>query len=150
MSSRAKSNTAQYPDRPLIGVIVVVLKDDEVLLVQRAKEPHQGWWGLPGGAVELGESLFNAAIREVKEETGVTIAPFAVVDIKEVIQYDAKKRVEYHYCPIIIGAEWVKGKVKAGSDAAAARWVAIEEIGALSSFPDTAKIVQKTQLQRTL
>ncbi|MBI1273476.1 MAG: NUDIX domain-containing protein [Alphaproteobacteria bacterium] len=146
----AAQSAARYPDRPWAGVIIIVLKEDNVLLVRRAKEPHAGLWGLPGGAIELGEGIYDAAKRETREETGVTIDPFAIIDIKEIIQRDARKRVEYHYCPIIIAAHWVKGRVRAGSDAAEAQWVAAADIGATAGFPDTAFLVQRAMLLRAL
>src|SRR5207253_7265632 len=87
----------RYPKRPLVGVGAIILRQDRILMAQRGKEPLKGWWSLPGGALELGESLADAVRREVREETGLEIRPLGVLEIFERILRDASGEPEYHY-----------------------------------------------------
>src|ERR1035437_957438 len=87
----------RYPKRPLIGVGALILRRDRILMAQRGKQPLQGWWSLPGGALEIGESLDDAVRREVLEETGLEIRPLGVLEIFERIMRDAQGAPEYHY-----------------------------------------------------
>src|SRR5260370_160495 len=92
------SISRRYPERPVLGVgALIILEDDRILLVERGNEPLKGYWSLPGGAVETGESLRDGVKREILEETGLTIEPMQVVEIFERIMADADGRTEYHY-----------------------------------------------------
>lgn len=112
-----------YPERPVVGVLAVVWRGDRVLLVQRANEPDAGKWGFPGGRQHLGETLAEAAMRELAEETGIRAAPTAVVTGLDVIDRDAAGRVRYHYVLVAVLAEWQDGEPVAADDALAAAWV---------------------------
>ena len=138
-----------YPSRPLVGVGVVVWRGGEVLLVKRGREPRLGQWALPGGAQELGETLFACAIREVLEETGVTIFPQKVVTALDLIEHDAAGGVEgdpppvrYHYTLVEIAAEYVSGTPQPGDDAADVAWFRPEQIEALNAWEEVARIVR--------
>ncbi len=117
----------EFPDRPLVGVGAVIVKEDKILLIKRAYEPNRGLWSIPGGLVRLGESLEVALKREVKEETGVSIEVGDVVFVGEEI-FKANG-VRYHYIIIDFLAEIMDGELKAGSDAEAVKWFSFDEIG---------------------
>jgi ADP-ribose pyrophosphatase len=124
--------SSEYPDAPRLAVGAVVFKDDRVLLVQRGRAPAQGDWAIPGGGVNLGESLQAAAEREVLEETGIVIVASTPVYTFDVVEYDDEERVRFHYLIVDLNAEYRGGDLRAGDDALAARWVAAAELAGLA------------------
>jgi mutator protein MutT len=90
-------NTRQYPDRPFVGVGAVIVSDGKVLLVKRGREPLAGQWSLPGGAVEVGETLEECLVRELREETGLDVEVGPVIEVFDRITRDDEGRVEYHF-----------------------------------------------------
>lgn len=106
-----------YPDRPIIGVGAVVLDEGHVVLVRRGHEPLKGEWSLPGGAVELGETLTDAVVREVREETGLTIAVGPVIEVFDRILLDADRKVQYHFVLVDYLCRRSGGTLCPGSDA---------------------------------
>jgi ADP-ribose pyrophosphatase YjhB (NUDIX family) len=133
-----------YPDRPLVGVGVVVWRDGRVLLVKRARPPCAGQWALPGGAQELGETLFDAARREVLEETALTVEPVSILTAIDLIEFDGD-RVRYHYTLVEIAARYVSGEIAAGDDAGAADWFDPDEIAALDAWDQVERMVRLSQ-----
>ena len=131
----------EYPDRPLVGVGVVVWFGGRVLLVRRAKPPRAGQWSLPGGAQRLGETVAEAARREVLEETGLALERPEVVATVDLIERDDDGRVRYHYTLIDVTAEATTADARPGSDAAEARWFAPGEIPALGLWSETVRII---------
>lgn len=121
----------EYPDRPRVAVGVVVVHEGRVLLVERAKPPALGEWAVPGGSVELGETLGRAAEREVLEETGVSVRAGRVVHAFDGITRDAAGRVRFHYVVVDIQAHYLGGEVCAAGDAGAAGWFDRNEIEAV-------------------
>jgi 8-oxo-dGTP diphosphatase len=121
--SRAKNSGVAHPDYPGIGVGAVVWRDDKVLLVKRKNPPSQGQWALPGGKQQWGETIFQAAVREVREETGVEITPLGIITAIDAITADKAGKVEYHYTLVEVAAEWKEGEAKAADDALAVQWV---------------------------
>ncbi len=130
-----------YPERPLVGVGVVVCKGDQVLLVRRAKAPRRGQWSLPGGAQKLGETVRQAAIREVREETGLEVALTTLLDAVDSISRDAAGRVHYHYTLVDFAAEWRAGEPTAGGDAAEACWVARGDLDRYELWEETVRVI---------
>jgi len=117
-----------FPGRPVVGVGAVVVDDGRVLLVKRARPPLVGEWSLPGGAVELGETLSAALQREVLEETGLVVEVGPVVEVLDRIHLDAEGRVEYHYVLVDYLCSVVGGHLHADSDAADARWAGAADL----------------------
>jgi ADP-ribose pyrophosphatase YjhB (NUDIX family) len=125
----------EYPSSPLVGVGVVVRMDDKILLVQRKKEPGRGLWSIPGGLVELGEKVEDAAKREVKEETGLDVEIEEVIGVFDNIIRDEEGKIRYHYILIDFIARVVGGSLKLSADElSAARWVNLEEA---AQYPTT-------------
>lgn len=138
----APRGTNAYPDRPRVGVGVVVRRGDRVLLVRRAKPPQQGHWSLPGGSQELGETLFQTAEREVREETGITCHAVSVLTAVDAIHRDAEGRVQWHYTIIDVAAAWLSGEPVPADDVDAARWATAQEVEALVQWPKTRAVIQ--------
>ncbi len=130
-----------YPERPLVGVGVVVCKGDQVLLVRRAKAPRRGQWSLPGGAQKLGETVRQAAIREVREETGLEVALTKLLDAVDSINRDEAGCVQYHYTLVDFAAEWRAGEPTPGGDAAEARWVARGDLDRYELWEETVRVI---------
>ena len=135
------STIRNYPDAPRPAVGAVVFKGDAVLLVQRANPPSQGMWAIPGGRVRLGETLQEAAEREIFEETGVVIRANAPVLAFDVIQEDDRGAVKYHYVIVDLAADYVSGDPRAGDDAADARWITAGELAKIKVNPATRKLL---------
>jgi 8-oxo-dGTP diphosphatase len=132
----------EYPDHPIVGIGVVVLESNKVLMIRRAKPPRQGQWSLPGGAQELGETIFDAARREVLEETGLDIKILGMVDVVDSIRSDDLGNVQYHYTLIDLVAITTSSIVPiAGSDASEAAWMSLEEISSLELWSETNRII---------
>lgn len=133
----------RYPDAPLVGAGVVVFDErGRVLLVQRGRPPRAGQWGIPGGMLELGERLVDAAAREVLEECSIEIAIGGVAGIFEPVTRDEEGRIEYHYVVIDYWARHVSGEAQAGDDAAGVAWVAMDGIDEYMLMPDSLQVVR--------
>lgn len=135
-----------YPDRPFVGIGCVVWKGSEVMLVKRGKPPGLGEWGLPGGAQEIGETVFAAAVREVQEETGIVAEPLSVITVVDMIRHDAEDAVQFHYTIIEIAARYVSGEVMAGDDVVDARFVAADQVRKLAAWDEVERVVQLSGL----
>jgi len=136
------SVSREYPDRPLIGVGAVIVQEGRALLIRRGQPPLLGEWSLPGGVLECGETLREAAVREALEETGLVVEVSDMLGVYErVIRNDG--RVRYHYVLIDFLCHPVGGELKAGSDAAEAGWFAREELPALKLANDANDVVLK-------
>jgi mutator protein MutT len=112
----------EYPPAPIVAVGVIICQGDRIVLIQRAKEPSKGLWTFPGGAIELGESLEEAARREALEETGLEVEIGKVATVIDHIARDTAGRVTYHYVIVDFWARPVSGTLRPGTDAQDARW----------------------------
>lgn len=139
----------EYPIRPIIGVGVVVWHGERVLLVRRSKPPRMGHWSLPGGAQRLGETIAEAARREVKEEAGLEIVLGDVVAAVDLIERDRQGRIRYHYTLIDFVAEAENSALNPGSDAADARWFGLAEVEALGLWSETVRVIKLAGEQRS-
>ncbi|HJX83802.1 MAG TPA: NUDIX hydrolase [Candidatus Angelobacter sp.] len=117
-----------YPDRPIVGVGAVIIDDGRVLLVRRARPPLLGAWSLPGGAVELGETLRGAAEREALEETGLIVKATELLEVLDRIIPGKNDDFEYHYVLIDFFCRCKGGKLHAGSDVSDVRWASQTEL----------------------
>jgi 8-oxo-dGTP diphosphatase len=111
---------------PRVGVLAVTFRDGKVLLVCRRNEPQQGGWGFPGGSVEVGESLHDAALRELREETGVRAEVLGMVDVVEVRETDAAGRY-HHFVLVALLCRYLSGEAVPGDDASDCRWVDVPD-----------------------
>jgi 8-oxo-dGTP diphosphatase len=133
----------QYPDRPILGVGALIFHDERILLVERGKEPLKGFWSLPGGMVEAGETLEEAIRREVMEETGLKIAILEVIEIFERIMRDADGRPEYHYVLIDYLCRADSEAATAASDVSQIAWVRRDELDAYRITEGTPPVIHK-------
>ena len=132
-----------YPEQPIIGVGAVIVDAGRVLLVRRATEPLKGEWSVPGGMLELGETLHAGVVRETLEETGVAVEPGEVLDVFDSIFTDALGRTEYHYVLIDYLCRHIAGEAVAGSDVSDARWVSADALAAMGLRPTIEQVVRK-------
>lgn len=117
-----------YPDQPVVGVGAVIVQDQKIILIQRANEPSKGKWTIPGGLVDLAESLEVAVMREAKEETGLTASDPILLDVVSNVDLDEQGKVKYHYVIIDYLVHVRSLEAKADSDAADLRWVPFDEV----------------------
>jgi 8-oxo-dGTP diphosphatase len=136
----------EYPDRARVAVGAVVMKGGRLLLVRRGNPPAEGEWAIPGGSVELGESLQAAAEREIGEETGIRIRAGEPIYIFDVIRRDDAGRVRFHYVIVDLAADYVGGEIEPGDDALEARWVSSRDVEALPINRSTQKLMKKLKL----
>jgi 8-oxo-dGTP diphosphatase len=130
-----------YPTRPYLAVSAAIFRDGRVLIVRRARPPAHGLYTLPGGGVELGETLEQAVIREIREETALEIEPVALVGFRQAIARDADGRVERHFVILPFAARCVGGEVLLNEELAEARWLAPDELAGLTATEGLAEIV---------
>jgi mutator protein MutT len=137
------SDDRRYPARPLVGVGALVFKRNRVLLAQRGKEPLQGWWSLPGGALEIGETLKEATRREVLEETGLEVEPEEVFEVFERITHDAAGAVEYHFVLVDYVCRVTGGTLMPGDDVDAVEWVQRKDLPGMKITEGTLEMIEK-------
>jgi 8-oxo-dGTP diphosphatase len=130
-----------YPARPYVAVSAAIFRDSRLLIVRRAQPPAAGLYTLPGGVVELGETLGEAAVREVREETGLEIEPLALVGYRQVISRDPKGLVERHFVILPFAARWLAGEIILNEELAEARWLKPSELSELATTEGLAEIV---------
>lgn len=135
-----------YPQLPMVSVQALVLKEGRILLQKRSREPSKGKWSIPGGRIELGETLYEAAKREVLEECSVEIEIERVLDVADSIIRDEEGRISYHFVLIYLLARYKGGEVKAQSDAEDARWVTPDELAELDTHPNLRTVLMRAGL----
>jgi 8-oxo-dGTP diphosphatase len=137
----------EYPDRPIVGVGAVIVQQGRVLLIKRGSPPLLGEWSLPGGAVELGETLRAAAEREAREETGLIVKAGEVLEVLDRIVPGRGGAPEYHYVLIDFLCAVEGGKLCAGGDAADVRWAEESELGKYKLEQPALEVIRKAFLQ---
>ncbi len=133
----------EFPEIPLVGIGAIIIEDSRVLLVKRAHPPIQGQWSIPGGVLEVGELVREAAVREAREETGLIVEPGELLGVYDRVLRNEEKRVQYHYVLIDFLCRRVGGELMAASDAAEVRWFAREELPSLKLAEDTEDVIRK-------
>ena len=132
----------------MVGVGALIFRLDRILMAQRGKEPLKGYWSLPGGALELGESLADGVRREVREETGLEIRPLKVFEIFERIIRDGSGAPEYHYVLIDYICRITGGELRPGDDVCAVEWVRRRDLDQLQITEGTLAVIEKAFRQR--
>ena len=138
-----------YPEQPIVGVGAIVLDGSRVLLVKRAHEPLKGEWSVPGGVVELGETLETAIRREVREETCLHIEVGPIVDVLDRIRYDPDGRVTFHYVLVDFVCRSVSGTLQCASDAEEATWAERADLGRYGVADATIIVIDKAVARRS-
>ena len=133
----------EYPQTPLLGVGAVVLHRDNVLLVRRAQEPCKGEWTFPGGLVELGETLREAAVRETLEETGIRIRAGEVLEVVDSLVKGTGGRLRFHYSIVDVVCRYVSGSPRPGDDVSEVEWVPIKKALRMELAGVTGKVLRK-------
>ena len=132
----------EYPETPLIGAGAIIVEDGRVVLIKRGHPPLLGEWSIPGGVLEIGEMLREAAVREAQEDTGLTVEAGEILGVYDRILRDGD-RLQYHYVLIDFLCRRVSGEIRPGSDADEVRWFKRDEIDALKLAPETAEVIRK-------
>ena len=123
-----RRESRRYPERPIVGVLAVVLRGERALVVRRSNPPMAGRWGFPGGVLELGETVAEGAMRELLEETGVIAEPIGPLTVIDTIDRDDEGRVRFHYTLVAVRGLWQSGEGIAADDAEEVAWLSRAEI----------------------
>ena len=137
-----------YPTRPLVGVGAVIKQGRRVVVVRRKAPPLEGQWSIPGGLVEVGETLRQAVAREAREETGLTVEVGKLLEVFERILPDARGRTKHHFVLLDYLCRPVAGRLRAGSDAARALWVTASELDELAIAESAKRVIRRALARR--
>mgnify|MGYP001167292049 FL=1 len=138
----------KYPDQPIVGVGAIIFRDDQVLLIQRGKEPSLGQWSIPGGAILVGETLEEGVRREIFEETHLEVQVLTLVKVLERVFRDSDGRVVYHYVLVDFLCHYLAGELRSDSDAQDARFVNLQDLPAYRIAPVTLGVISRADLLR--
>jgi len=139
--TNTSTDSRRYPTRPYLAVSAAIFRAGRVLIVRRGTPPMQGIYTLPGGGVELGETLEQAVVREVHEETGLAIEPISLAGYREVIARDADGRIERHFVILPFAARYLAGEISLNGELAEAKWLLPAELSGLKTTEGLAEIV---------
>ncbi len=134
--------TRQYPDRPIFGVGAIIFEGESVLLIKRGRPPLGGYWSLPGGAQKAGETVEEALIREIREETGLKIEVIKFATMVDIIDRDETGRVRYHYTVADYICQVLGGILHSGGDAEKARWVPLSDLKTTRLTPNAREVIE--------
>jgi len=148
VTEKEPQNPRAYPDRPFVGVGVVIFRGDQVLLAQRGRPPREVFWSIPGGAQEIDETVREAGLREVREETGLEVDIIGLIDVVDSITRDADGRVEFHYTLVDFFAEWRSGEAVAGDDCPAVCWARLDDLEHYNLRTATLEIIRLAERKR--
>jgi ADP-ribose pyrophosphatase YjhB (NUDIX family) len=132
----------EYPELPLVGVGAIAIEQGRVLLIKRGKPPLEGQWSIPGGMLEIGEELREAAVREAREETGIQVEAGELLGVFDRVLRDAEGRVQYHYVLIDFLCYVIGGELRAGGDASEVQWFTPEEVAKLPLMKDMIEVIR--------
>ncbi|HEV2420195.1 MAG TPA: NUDIX hydrolase [Candidatus Acidoferrales bacterium] len=132
-----------YPDRPIVAVGGVVIHDSRVLLIRRGQPPFEGRWSIPGGILEIGETIALGIERELKEETGVRVRAGDLIEIYEKVVRDEQNKPQYHFVILDYACEFVEGTARASGDVTDAAWVSEQELDALALTTAAKRVIRK-------
>jgi 8-oxo-dGTP diphosphatase len=135
------ADSRRYPARPILAVSAAIIRDGKVLIVRRARRPAAGLYTLPGGGVELGETLVEAVVREVREETALVVEPVALAGYREAITRDNEGRLERHFVILPFAARWIAGEPVLSEELSEAAWLDPAAINSLNTTAGLAEIV---------
>jgi len=133
----------EYPDRPWVGVGAIVIHRGKVLLVLRGVAPNKDFWAIPGGILNLGETLQEGAEREILEETGISIRAGKPIFCFDSIRTDEESRIRFHFVVVDVEAEYLSGEPRGGDDARAARWFSSEELVGIPVSDKTLRLLDE-------
>jgi len=138
----------RYPQRPVLGIGALIFDRGKILLVERGREPLKGYWSLPGGVLEIGETLEQGIVREVREETGLEVEPLTMLEIFERIIRDSQGAPEYHYVLIDYICRVTGGSLRAADDASRVAWVPRRLLSTYQITTGTLPVIEKGFRQR--
>ena len=118
----------EYPKHPIVGVGAIIIRNGRILIVKRKSEPGKGKWSVPGGLVELGETVGQAVVREVKEECGLDVEVDSLIDVVDSLTKDERGDIKYHFVILDFFVKLKGGKLKPGDDAEEVKWVPLKEV----------------------
>jgi ADP-ribose pyrophosphatase len=144
MNEPAEIDDRLYPRFPIVAASAVIIRDGKILMIKRAHEPNKGLWSIPGGRIELGETVYEAAQREVFEECNIKVEILRFLFAGDNIIRDDAGKVKYHYVLIDLLAEYKSGEIVAQSDATEYRWVTPEELPGLDMTPQLRTLLMQT------
>jgi 8-oxo-dGTP diphosphatase len=139
--TNTSADSRSYPTRPYLAVSAAIFRAGRVLIVRRGVPPMQGIYTLPGGGVELGETLEQAVMREVREETGLAIEPLSLAGFRQVITRDAEGKIERHFVILPFAARYLAGEISLNAELAEAKWLLPAELSGLRTTEGLAEIV---------
>ncbi len=134
---------SEYPDQPIVSVGAIVMQDGRALIVKRREEPGRGMWSVPGGKVELGETLRDAVAREAHEETGMIVQPGEMLAVSDAVYRDNHGRIQFHYVFVDFLCRAIRGELRAATDAADVRWLSEVELDTTPITPTAQRVLRK-------
>jgi len=137
------SSNREYPERPVVGVGGVVISDGRALLIRRGGPPLEGQWSIPGGMLEVGETLIEGVRRELLEETGIEVRVLDLIEVFERINLDGSGKVRYHFVVLDYLCEAIRGEARAGSDVTDVAWAAPAEFDKYSLTETATRVIMK-------
>jgi 8-oxo-dGTP diphosphatase len=141
MISTIVADNRSYPARPILAVSAAIIRDGKALIVRRARSPAAGLYTLPGGGVELGETLLDAVVREVREETALVVEPVALIGYRDAIARDDEGRIERHFVILPFAARWIAGEPVLSDELSEAVWLDPAAIAGLDTTVGLAEII---------
>ena len=133
----------EYPDRPVVGVGGVVIENGRALLIRRGSAPLEGQWSIPGGMLELGESIVEGVRRELAEETGIEVRVLELIEVFERVIPGESGRIRYHFVILDYLCEMVSGEARAASDVIDVAWAGEEELEKFALTPIAIRVIRR-------